>query len=188
MGSNPRNIYCPVDIFTFICWKIVMFVWKDENKWKRGQGWPILAVSKMFLELPLGYHLAQVDDSLSHFLTSSFLLYPPLSHSIFHTQNYVHLLTLSLFNSLAFFLYVLISFLISVLVSFHLSLLMPFLSIITCVCLSISTCVFPFYLYLCFSFSLLPFSTYLSVYLRFCHSLILFTYTSLSLCPMWVYL
>ena len=113
--------------------------------------------------------------SFSHIILS------PLSASF---SNYVHLLTLSLFNSLAFFLYVLISFLISVLVSFHLSLLMPFLSIITCVCLSISTCVFPFYLYLCFSFSLLPFSTYLSVYLRFFHSLILFTYTSLSLCPM----
>ena len=29
--------------FTLICCKIVMkFVWKDENKWKRGRGWPIL--------------------------------------------------------------------------------------------------------------------------------------------------
>ena len=29
--------------FTFICicFKIVMFVWKYENKWKRGRGWPI---------------------------------------------------------------------------------------------------------------------------------------------------
>ena len=38
MGSNPSTIYW-MDIFSHIfVVKIVMFVWKDENKLKRGQG------------------------------------------------------------------------------------------------------------------------------------------------------
>ena len=38
MGLNPSSVYWR-DIFTYICCK-KLFVWKDENKEKRGQEWP----------------------------------------------------------------------------------------------------------------------------------------------------
>ena len=40
MGSNHNSVNW-MDIFTYICWTIVMFPWKDEFKWKRDRGWHI---------------------------------------------------------------------------------------------------------------------------------------------------
>ena len=41
VSSNSGTVYW-MDIFHIpICAKFVMCVWKDENKWKRGQGWSI---------------------------------------------------------------------------------------------------------------------------------------------------
>ena len=40
VSLNPRTIYW-VDIFSHLVVKILMCVWRDENNWKRGRGWPI---------------------------------------------------------------------------------------------------------------------------------------------------
>ena len=46
MGSNPGTGF-RMDIFSHIFdVKIGLFVWKDENKWKRGLGWPIFYIKK----------------------------------------------------------------------------------------------------------------------------------------------
>ena len=44
IGCEFESRHCILDghFSHLIVVKIVMFVWKDENKWKRGRGWPIL--------------------------------------------------------------------------------------------------------------------------------------------------
>ena len=38
VGSNPRTVYwIDMTFFTLICCKNVLFAWKDQNRWKRGQ-------------------------------------------------------------------------------------------------------------------------------------------------------
>ena len=44
--------------FKFFCWKIVIYVWKDENKWKRGRGWPIF-YKKLKLKSPMVLKMVQ---------------------------------------------------------------------------------------------------------------------------------
>ena len=48
-GLNPGTVSW-MDIFSHLfVVKIVMCVWKDENKWKRGRGWPIFKWNVMSL-------------------------------------------------------------------------------------------------------------------------------------------
>ena len=57
MGSNLCSVYW---MDTLLCWKIVIFVRKDENDWKRGSGWHIKNI------LALRPHDARArDESLS---------------------------------------------------------------------------------------------------------------------------
>ena len=78
-GFKYQHLHTGWTFFTFI-WCKNCNVWKDENKWKRGRGWPILKISfRVFFWLEPEEALERDGTSICQTLKNEWYIIPNLN-------------------------------------------------------------------------------------------------------------